>query len=78
MQEKISLDKGLERVGEIHKAIIEGFEGYYYIGRSFCFAPDDVDGYLFIESEDDLNAGDIINVEITDADSYNLFGKKLD
>ncbi|MCR5462894.1 MAG: 30S ribosomal protein S12 methylthiotransferase RimO [bacterium] len=78
MQEKISLDKGLERVGEIHKAIIEDFEGYYYIGRSFAFAPDDVDGYLFIESDTELKNGDIVNVEITDADSYNLFGKKLD
>jgi len=78
MQEKISLEKGLERVGEIHKAIIEDFEGYYYIGRSFAFAPDDVDGYLFIESDEKLKNGDIVNVEITDADSYNLFGKKLD
>lgn len=78
MQEVISLEKGLERVGEIHKAIIEEFEGYYYIGRSFCFAPDDVDGYLFIESDVELKPGDIVNVEITDADSYNLFGKKLD
>ncbi len=78
MQEKISLEKGLERVGEIHKAIVEDFEGYYYIGRSFAFAPDDVDGYLFIESDTKLKNGDVVNVEITDADSYNLFGKKLD
>ena len=78
MQEKISLEKGLERVGEIHKAIVEDFEGYYYIGRSFAFAPDDVDGYLFIESNDKLKPGDIVNVKIFDADSYNLFGKKLD
>ena len=78
MQEKISLDKGLERIGEIHKAIVEEFEGYYYIARSFAFAPDDVDGYLFIESDAKLHTGDVVNVEITDADSYNLFGKKLD
>ena len=78
MQEKISLDKGLERVGEIHKAIVEEFEGYYYICRSFAFAPDDVDGYLFVLSDDKLKKGDVIQVEITDADSYNLFGKKLD
>ena len=78
MQEKISLEKGLEKVGEIQKAIVEDFEGYYYIGRSYCFAPDDVDGYLFIESDVKLKKGDIVNVLITDADSYNLFGKKLD
>lgn len=78
LQEKISLDKGLDRVGEIHKAIVEDFEGYYYICRSFAFAPDDVDGYLFVESNSKLKEGDIIKVEITDADSYNLFGKKLD
>ena len=78
MQEKISLEKGLEKVGEIQKAIVEDFEGYYYIGRSYCFAPDDVDGYLFIESDAKLKKGDIVNVLITDADSYNLFGKKLD
>jgi ribosomal protein S12 methylthiotransferase len=78
MQEKISLDKGLERIGEIHKAIVEEFEGYYYICRSFAFAPDDVDGYLFVLSDTKLKKGDVIKVEITDADSYNLFGKKLD
>lgn len=78
MQEKISLEKGLERVGEIHKMIIEDYDGYYYIGRSFAFAPDDVDGYLFALSDKKLKIGDIIDVEIIDADSYNLFGKKLD
>ncbi|MCR5307409.1 MAG: radical SAM protein, partial [bacterium] len=78
IQETISLDKGLERVGEIHKAIVEEFEGYYYIARSFAFAPDDVDGYLFIESDTKLKVGEVVNVKITDADSYNLFGKKLD
>ena len=60
-QEVISLEKGLERVGEIHKAIVEEFEGYYYICRSFAFAPDDVDGYLFVDSSSKLKAGDIIN-----------------
>ena len=78
IQEKISLDKNLERIGEIHKAIIEDFEGYYYIARSFAFAPDDVDGYLFVESNSKLKVGDIVNVKIFDGDSYNLFGKKLD
>ena len=78
MQEKISLEKGLERVGEIHKMIVEDYDGYYYIGRSFAFAPDDVDGYLFALSDVKLKIGDIIDVEIIDADSYNLFGKKLD
>ena len=78
IQEKISLDKGLERIGEIHKAIVEDFEGYYYIARSFAFAPDDVDGYLFIESDTKLKVGEVVNVKIFDADSYNLFGKKLD
>lgn len=78
IQEKISLDKNQERIGEIHKAIVEEFEGYYYIGRSFAFAPDDVDGYLFIESDEKLKPGDVVMVKITDGDSYNLFGKKLD
>lgn len=78
IQEKISLDKNQERIGEIHKAIVEEFEGYYYIGRSFAFAPDDVDGYLFIESDVKLKPGDVVTVMITDGDSYNLFGKKLD
>lgn len=78
MQELISLEKGQERIGEIHKTIVEDFEGYYYIGRSFAFAPDDVDGYLFIESDRKLKKGDVVNVEIFDADSYNLFGRVLE
>lgn len=78
IQEVISLEKGLERVGEIHKTIVEEYDGYYYIGRSFAFAPDDVDGYLFFTSDNKLKIGEVCNVEIIDADSYNLFGKKLD
>lgn len=77
MQEEISLQKGQERIGEIHKAIVEEFEGYYYIGRSFAFAPDDVDGYLFIESSEKLKKGDIVKCEIFEADSYNLFGRVI-
>ena len=77
IQEELSLEKGQERIGQIHKVIIEDFEGYYYLGRSYAFAPDDIDGYIFVESDEELSVGDIVHCEIFDADSYNLFGRKI-
>ena len=38
---------------------------------------DDVDGYIYIYSEklDYIHAGDIIEIEITKADSYDLYAR---
>ena len=80
IQQEISYKKGLERIGEIHKTVIEDYdkESKKYVGRSYAFAPDDIDGVIFVESKKDLEFGSFYNVKITDADLYNLYGEVMD
>lgn len=76
LQSDISYNQGLGHVGEIHKVIIEelDFETNLYVGRSYAFAPDDIDGYIFVDSKEDLELGSIVSCKIDKADIYNLYG----
>ena len=40
-------------------------------------APDNVDGYVYFTSNDKLNIGDVVDVKITSATSYDLKGVKI-
>ena len=48
-----------------------------YKGRSYAFAPDDVDGIIYFKSEDKLNEGDIVNVLIENYFIHDLLGRKM-
>ena len=47
-----------------------------YIGRSYRDAPD-VDGYVFVNTDQELMSGDFVNVRITGAYEYDLIGELL-
>ena len=73
IQQDIAFDKSNSRVGEIYEVMIEGRlpdEGVY-IARTYMDAPD-VDGYVFIQSDYNLDSGDFVKVEITRSDEYDL------
>ena len=79
IQQDIAFDKSNSRVGEIYEVMIEGRlpdEGVY-IARTYMDAPD-VDGYVFIQSDYNLDSGDFVKVEITRSDEYDLLGEILD
>lgn len=79
IQQDIAFDKSNSRVGEIYEVMIEGRlpdEGVY-IARTYMDAPD-VDGYVFIQSDYNLDSGDFVKVEITRSDEYDLIGEILD
>ena len=61
-------------LGKNIEVIIDYFEDDYYVGRSIADAPD-IDCYVYISSNCELSAGDIINVEIYKTEYGNLFGK---
>ncbi len=75
------LSKILNRtfIGKIYIAIVDFYdkENSRYCVRNYAYAPDDVDGYIYIYSEklDYIHAGDIIEIEITKADSYDLYAR---
>ena len=75
IQQEIAFEKGKERIGDDFDVMIEGSlpdEGVY-IARTYMDAPD-VDGYVFISSDWNLDSGDFVKVEITGAKEYDLIG----
>ncbi|MCD8390368.1 MAG: 30S ribosomal protein S12 methylthiotransferase RimO [Firmicutes bacterium] len=78
LQQGISLKKNKEKIGTVTEVIAEGYseEDFLFFGRSRADSID-VDGLVYFASEDEVNAGDIINVKILDADEYDLTGERI-
>ena len=74
IQNNISLSLNKEYIGKTYKAIVDSFDynKNAYIVRNFYYAPDDVDGCIYINTSynENINPGDIIDIEIIDANSY--------
>jgi ribosomal protein S12 methylthiotransferase len=79
IQKKIARKKNREEVGHIHETIVEAYdpESLFYYGRSYAFAPDDIDGYIVFQSLVDLAIGDIVKVKIKDSFGYDLIGDAI-
>lgn len=75
LQQEISMDKSERLVGKEIEVIIEGkaSDEDVYVGRSYMDAPS-VDGYVFINSEEELMSGDSAKVRIVKAMEYDLIG----
>ena len=56
--------------------LIEGYvpNENVYIGRGYGDAPD-VDGFIFVSSEENLETGDFVHVKITGSSEYDLIGE---
>ena len=78
-QEQISLDFNKSLIGKKYNCIIDDydFDKFAYIGRNYMYAPDDVDGCIYIYSPIELEIGSIVNVEIIDASAYDLEAKLI-
>lgn len=73
VQQPISLKKNQDEVGKVVDVLIEQEhpETGKLIGRSARFAPE-IDGLVYVQGDTPL--GTIVQVEITDADIYDLYG----
>ena len=79
LQQEIAFEKSNAQVGRTLEVMIEGNlpdEGVY-IARTYMDAPD-VDGYVFVESEWNLESGDFITVKIVGAKEYDLVGEVVE
>jgi ribosomal protein S12 methylthiotransferase len=76
IQSAISAELNQARVGQECKVLIDRTEGGHYVGRTEYDSPE-VDNEVLIPMTDDqhLRIGDFVNVRITDAESYDLFGE---
>ena len=75
LQERISLQNNARRIGQRMRVIIDRKEGDFYIGRSEYDSPE-VDQELIIQSNGKrLLRGHFYEVEITDAEDYDLYAE---
>lgn len=78
LQEEIIFDKNEEMKGQKFWVMIEGkVDGEdAYVGRTCRDAPD-IDGYIFVNTEETLMTGDFVKVEVTGAYEYDLIGEVI-
>ncbi|MEO6695597.1 MAG: 30S ribosomal protein S12 methylthiotransferase RimO [Ignavibacteria bacterium] len=74
-QREISVLKNKASVGNIVKVIVDRRENDYYVGRTYKDAPE-IDQEVFINNKD-LQTGEFYNVEIFDAEEFDLFGEVI-
>jgi len=76
-QLEISLENNAAKIGKTFEILVEGMdEEGAYIGRGRFDAPD-IDNSVIFTSRKSLAAGDMVNVEITDAFDYDLVGREV-
>ena len=77
LQKDISLENNKKLIGKHFNVIIDNYdeEMLAYTGRSYMYAPDDVDGVIYIYSPYELSIGDMVEVEIVNANNYDLDAK---
>ncbi len=73
-QYDISLSQNKSHLGEIQEVLIEGYdmENFMYFGRSYQFAPEDIDGRVYVACHSEKQIGDIVRAKVMDADAYSL------
>ena len=75
LQQGISLEENTARVGEVCEVLCEGAEEGMYVGRSIREAPES-DGVIRFTAAREVAPGEYLNVKITGADAYDLFGEE--
>jgi len=74
VQQEISYQKNVEKIGCTFKVIVDKKEAGRYIGRTE-FDSVEVDNEVIIESKEKLTIGNFVNVKITNAYDYDLEGE---
>lgn len=76
LQQEISLEKCQDMIGRTVLVMIEGkvADENAYVGRTYRDAPG-VDGYIFINTDQELMSGDFVHARVTGALEYDLMGE---
>ena len=78
LQQEISADLNEKLIGLETDVLIEGYVPgeNVFIGRGYGDAPD-VDGYIFVRTDEQLETGSFVRVRISGADAYDLTGELI-
>ncbi|WP_346858093.1 30S ribosomal protein S12 methylthiotransferase RimO [uncultured Draconibacterium sp.] len=73
IQQYISAELNQQKIGQQFDVIIDRKESDYFVGRTEFDSPE-VDGEVFVTTDDELKIGTIVKVKITGAEDYDLYG----
>lgn len=73
LQAEISRNRLQAKVGSVLQVLVDAVDEDGAIARSFADAPE-IDGQVYVRDGQHLRSGDLVDVEITDADEYDLSG----
>ena len=73
-QQAISTARLQQKIGKTIRVIIDEVDEEGPIGRSMADAPE-IDGNVYLDTDEDLKPGDIVTVVVTDADEYDLWAQ---
>lgn len=76
IQSEIALQKNLKRIGKHMRVLVDRLEGDFYVARSQYDSPE-VDQEVLITPDTKAKIGEFYDVEITDAEEFDLFAKFL-
>lgn len=76
LQQEIAFDKADAMIGQKLLVMVEGkvADENAYVGRTYKDAPN-VDGLIFIQTDEDLMTGDFVPVKVTGSYEYDLIGE---
>lgn len=75
IQQEISLNKNRSKIGNIYEVLIEEkIEDTLYTGRTYADAYE-IDGFVYVNSNRDIEIGDFVKVKIKDGLEYDLMGE---
>jgi len=73
-QQLISAERLQQKIGKTIQVLIDEVDEEGPIGRSMADAPE-IDGNVYINTEETLQPGDIVSVKVFDADEYDLWAE---
>ena len=78
LQQEIAFDQAEDMIGREVLVLIEGkvADEDAYVGRTYRDAPN-VDGLIFVQTEEELVTGDFARVRVTGALDYDLIGELI-
>jgi ribosomal protein S12 methylthiotransferase len=76
LQSSISLQHNKSKIGNVVKVLIDRNEGSYFIGRTEADSPE-IDNEVLVSGDKNLKIGEFYNVEVTSAEEYDLFAKRI-
>ena len=78
LQQEIAFEHCENMVGKVLDVMIEGkvADENAYVGRTYRDAPN-VDGLIFVNTDEELMTGDFAKVKVTGAAEYDLIGELI-